>query len=176
MDYRTYSDIQWIESLGDRGKYLQIILGEVFKEGGCRVHECNLVEGKDLYLQRDGQKYGLEVKTCESMKVTLGDKDLRDIRETGREVRPGFAVLRIHPNAEWRITDPAIFEVGNQRSLPVTATRARPIDNLQEIVRKAHDETLQRVVAEMKKEGYAESERLGIQTLKGKLLEDNSPQ
>ncbi|MEF8847461.1 MAG: hypothetical protein V5A57_03485 [Candidatus Paceibacterota bacterium] len=173
MDYQTYQDIQWLERLGDRGKFLQVILGEVLKQGDCTIYECNLVEGKDLYLELRGEKYGLEVKTCDSMKVTVGDKDLRDIKEAGKDVNPGFAVLRIHPNAEWRITDPKVFEIGNQHTLPVTAMRANPLSELQNIVNTHNDSVLQSVVREMKEAGYGKTDDLGVKELKRKLLQEN---
>lgn len=173
MKHQTYKDIKWIEKLGNRGKYLQLILGKTLETGGCKLHDCNLVEGKDLYVEYEDKKYGLEVKTCDSNKVKIGEKDLKDIRETGRDVNPGFAVLRIHSNADWRITDPRVFEVVSQYRLPVSAMRANPIEKLQKLVDKEHDKRLHEIVREMKKKGYGKDNELGIQTLKGDLFSNN---
>ena len=132
------------------GKLMQKLLAIALLETDVESLVERSIQGIDLDLSIAGQRYAMEVKTCEGDAIRLGAKDLegleRHLAEGAEGAEPYLAVLFNGLLDEWIFVRYHPGEIPSGKNL--SAFRLRPFRNraLERRVRSAFEQTVERHV------------------------------
>jgi hypothetical protein len=122
------------------GKLCQKLLALAFHEAGYEIMVERGVQGVDIDVAGDGERYAIEVKTTDGEAVAFERKDADGLAARGQDgYRPVLAILQIKLFADWLLVSADRLA---PKQWPVEGLRARRLHALEQRVGPRFDEAV----------------------------------